>query len=152
MTRFGLLIAVMVGCGPAPNPHQPGKPCTNEPPECLDEGTKIICDNGAWLAYPCDGTFSMPDGGTLIGRCVLPGAPQQCLHPVPAAGDSCPVSFEGRLSRCMSASAIGQCQGGMWVSCPQDRFGCEDFLLNANEADGVSTSFHMAPDSGCSLK
>lgn len=145
--RSLLLVVVVAGCGSTPASPRPGDPCDGgEPFTCFSSGTRGVCERNRWLEYPCDGTFGLRDGGTYVGRC-LPLAPQQCLMPVPVAGDFCPTAFEGKFGRCMSNSFIAQCRGESWKPCVVR--GCEDVPENGDERNGIASTFSNAPDSGC---
>lgn len=144
MLRFALIAVALNACGPPVNPHNPGAPCTDELDECRSESTKIICDNGRWLEYPCDGVFEIGDGGVRTGGC---GVGQQCIHPVPVAGDFCPASFEGQMSqRCLSRSAIAKCVGQKWTTCALGGDFCQDRVKGD---DTVAASYTFSPPLEC---
>ena len=120
--RSLLMVALVAsGCGPVELAPKAGEPCSNTTFTCQDTTTRLLCDQGIWVEYPCNGTY--PDTQTaqvITGSCNT-RSPELCVAPKPAAGDLCPVSSEGQFGRCVDTSAQAKCVNGKWFACPCDQ-------------------------------
>ena len=115
MLRF-LPMVLVLGCGATEMPAVGGSCSSTDDEPCLDGSTRLICLDGKWAAYACDGTLvDWRTGTSTTGACEV-GRSWRCIPRQPVESEACPI--EGKLGRCMDTTAISRCVAGKWLRCP----------------------------------